>query len=56
MPEIIKAFVARSFAESDVERLKPLINFLETFEPLGLFCYSAEPAEAEQVSAKVSNN
>jgi tetratricopeptide (TPR) repeat protein len=53
MPEIIKAFVARSFAESDVERLKPLINFLETFEPLGLFCYSAEPAEAEQVSAKV---
>jgi tetratricopeptide (TPR) repeat protein len=53
MPEIIKAFVARSFAEPDVQRLDPLLTFLKTFETFGLFCHSAEPAEAEQVSAKV---
>lgn len=49
----ITAFVARSFAKSDVTRIQPLIDHLNTFARLGFVCRSAEPAEAERVSEKV---
>jgi hypothetical protein len=38
MPEIVKAFIARSFAQEDVQRLQPLLEFLKTFETFGFFC------------------
>ena len=53
MPEIVKAFIARSFAESDEQRLGPLLELLRTFEKLGFVCESAKPAEANAISEKV---
>ena len=53
MAEIVKAFIARSFADVDEERLKPLLDHLKTFESLGFYCESAEPAEATEVSEKI---
>lgn len=53
MPEIVKAFIARSFEEQDARRLSPLLEYLKTFENYGFFCKSAEPAEAEEVSDKI---
>ncbi|MGC2743325.1 MAG: hypothetical protein WA672_09065 [Candidatus Angelobacter sp.] len=53
MAKEITAFIARSFAKDDEAQLKPLIDFLKAFEPLGFRCQSAQPAEAEQVSQKI---
>jgi hypothetical protein len=53
VPEIVKAFIARSFAEQDAQRLGPLLDYLKTFENYGFFCKSAEPAEAEEISEKI---
>jgi len=52
MPKIT-AFIARSFLQADEQRLSPLLAFLKTFESLGFFCKSAEPAEVQSVSVKV---
>ena len=49
----IKAFVARSFAPQDEEKIRPILDFLESFSKLGFQCETAEPAEVLSVSAKV---
>jgi tetratricopeptide (TPR) repeat protein len=51
--EIVKAFIARSFADGDEEKLRPLLDHLKTFESLGFYCESAKPAEATEVSEKI---
>src|SRR5438876_9147894 len=48
----ITAFVARSFDARDEERIRPILNFLDTFRKAGFLCEEA-PAEVESVSAKV---
>jgi tetratricopeptide (TPR) repeat protein len=53
MAKAIRAFVARSFAAVDEARIQPLVDFLETFSPLGLIFESADHAESEGVSTKV---
>jgi hypothetical protein len=53
MPKPTTAFVARSFADADVDKIRPLLDMLQTFEKLGFICQSAEPAEPELVSHKV---
>src|ERR1700739_987702 len=53
MAKEIIAFIARSFAKDDEQRLGPLLDFLKAFEPLGFKCHSAQPAEAESVSQKI---
>jgi tetratricopeptide (TPR) repeat protein len=49
----ITAFVARSFDPRDEERIRPILNFLETFRKAGFLCEEAEAAEVESVSVKV---
>jgi tetratricopeptide (TPR) repeat protein len=49
----LNAFVARSFAPKDGERIQPLLNFLDTFRDAGFFWHTAERAEVESVSQKV---
>ena len=50
---LLSAFVARSFAATDEQRIRPVLNFLESFKKVGFLWESAEPAEVESVSAKV---
>jgi tetratricopeptide (TPR) repeat protein len=50
---ILKAFIARSFAHDDEQRIRPILDFLDTFQPLGFICDSADAAEVELVSQKV---
>jgi pentatricopeptide repeat protein len=52
MPKIT-AFVARSFFREDNLKIQPVMDFLESFRPLGFVCETAEPAEVESVSKKV---
>ena len=40
MPKI-QAFIARSFNEQDEINLKPILDFLRSFEILGFFCVHA---------------
>jgi tetratricopeptide (TPR) repeat protein len=47
------AFIARSFSKDDEVRLRPTLEFLESFRKFGFVCESAEPAEVESVSIKV---
>src|SRR6266571_2168178 len=49
----LNAFIARSFDPQDEERLKPILDFLETFRKVGFICETAEQAEVESVSKKV---
>jgi tetratricopeptide (TPR) repeat protein len=49
----LTAFVARSFDPMDEERIRPILNFLETFRKAGLLCEEADKAEVERVSSKV---
>lgn len=49
----ISAFIARSFDPADEERIRPILQFLETFKDVGFFCESASRAEVESVSKKV---
>jgi len=49
----LTAFVARSFDPKDEQRIRPILNFLETFRKAGFLCEEAEAAEVESVSAKV---
>jgi tetratricopeptide (TPR) repeat protein len=49
----LNAFVARSFAAQDEGRIRPILDFLDTFRRAGFFWETAEPAEVESVSAKV---
>jgi tetratricopeptide (TPR) repeat protein len=49
----ITAFVARSFDRTDEERIRPILNFLETFRKAGFLWEEAEAAEVESVSVKV---
>lgn len=49
----LNAFVARSFAGQDEPRIRPILNFLDTFKNAGFVWDSAEPAEVESVSRKV---
>jgi tetratricopeptide (TPR) repeat protein len=49
----MKAFVARSFAADDDQRIRPILDFLTTFHKAGFFWETAEPAEVESVSVKV---
>lgn len=49
----LNAFIARSFAQQDEERIRPLLDFLGTFQKAGFFCQTAEAAEVESVSEKV---
>ena len=53
MSKPIKAFIARSFTKTDEEKLRPLLDQLNTFAQLGFICESAKPAESEQVSEKI---
>jgi len=52
MPQL-NAFIARSFAPQDEDRIRPVLEFLDTFRKLGFFCESADAAEVESVSKKV---
>src|SRR5258708_33042801 len=49
----LNAFVARSFAAQDERRIRPVLDFLDTFRKAGFFWETAEPPEVESVSAKV---
>lgn len=49
----LTAFVARSFDPIDEERIRPILNFLETFRKAGFLCDEADAAEVERVSSKV---
>lgn len=49
----LNAFVARSFAPQDEDRIRPVLEFLDSFRKVGFFCESADVAEAESVSKKV---
>ena len=49
----LNAFIARSFAPEDEERIRPVLEFLDTFRQAGFFCESAEAAEVLSVSKKV---
>ena len=53
MPQLLKAFIARSFLAEDEKKLEPILSFLDTFKKVGFVCYSAEPAEVQSVSEKV---
>lgn len=52
MPKLT-AFVARSFDEADEGKIQPIIDFLATFNKLGLVYVTAERAEPELVHKKV---
>ena len=49
----LNAFIARSFDQNDEERIRPVLDFLDTFRKAGFFCETAEAAEVESVSKKV---
>jgi len=49
----LNAFIARSFAREDEERIRPLLEFLNTFRKAGFICDTAQAAEVESVSNKV---
>jgi hypothetical protein len=49
----LNAFVARSFSPDDESRIRPVLEFLETFRKVGFLCETAEAAEVESVSEKV---
>jgi len=49
----LNAFIARSFAPQDEERIRPILEFLDTYRKAGFICETAEAAEVESVSAKV---
>jgi tetratricopeptide (TPR) repeat protein len=49
----LNAFVARSFDPDDEQRIRPVLDFLDTFRKAGFFCETAEAAEVESVSKKV---
>src|SRR6266481_7951272 len=49
----LNAFIARSFAPQDEERVRPVLEFLDTFRKAGFICETAEAAEVESVSKKV---
>jgi tetratricopeptide (TPR) repeat protein len=49
----LNAFVAHSFDSHDEMRIRPVLDFLETFQKAGFFCQTAEAAEVESVSKKV---
>jgi hypothetical protein len=53
MAQKIVAFVARSFDPADEAKIDPIIDFLESFKPLGFIPQSAERSEVESVSEKV---
>jgi tetratricopeptide (TPR) repeat protein len=48
-----KAFIARSFDPKDELKIRPILNFLDSFSKSGLECHSAEGADTVGVSAKV---
>ena len=49
----LNAFIARSFDPVDEQRIRPVLDFLTTFQKAGFFCETAEAAEVESVSMKV---
>jgi hypothetical protein len=49
----LNAFIARSFDHRDEQRIRPVLDFLDTFQKAGFFCETAEAAEVESVSKKV---
>ncbi len=49
----LNAFVARSFDSHDEQRIRPVLDFLGTFQKAGFFCETADAAEVESVSKKV---
>jgi tetratricopeptide (TPR) repeat protein len=49
----LNAFVARSFAPQDEGRIRPVLQFLDTFRGVGFFWETAEAAEVMSVSEKV---
>jgi tetratricopeptide (TPR) repeat protein len=49
----LTAFVARSFDPKDEQRIRPILNFLETFRKAGFLCAHAEAAQVEEVHVKV---
>src|SRR6266852_5518639 len=51
----LNAFVARSFASQDEERIRAVLEFLNTFRKAGFICETAEAAEVESVSEKVQH-
>ncbi len=51
---VIKAFVARSFDEADEPKVRPITEFLSTYADLGLIWQTAERAEANKISSKVT--
>ena len=50
---VIKAFIARSFADADSKKLQPLLSYLSTFDNVGFHCVDAEGAEVDSISEKV---
>ena len=50
---VLRVFVAKSFAEQDRPKVAVIETFLDTFKPLGVVWETGEPSEAECVSAKV---
>lgn len=50
---LLKAFVARSFHAIDEEKVRPILELLDSFAPLGLIWATAERVEIESVSKKV---
>src|ERR1035437_6963208 len=49
----ITAFIARSFDPDDERKLKPILDFLDSFKKMGFICTTADRAEVESVSEKV---
>jgi tetratricopeptide (TPR) repeat protein len=49
----LTAFIARSFSPEDEQRIRPILEFLDTFREVGFLCESADRAEVESVSQKV---
>ncbi len=49
----LNAFVAHSFDPQDEGRIRPVLNFLDTFRDAGFLWQTAERAEVESVSQKV---
>src|SRR5437879_1154961 len=49
----LQAFVARSFDSQDEERIRPILEFLDTFRKSGFFWDTAEAGEVQSVSQKV---
>src|SRR4051812_16839473 len=51
--DLITAFVAKSFAQDDQEKVRIIETFLSSFAPIGFSWETAEAADAESVSFKV---